>query len=124
VDLKTGTLNLVAEFANPKETLRPGQFGRVRFAETIAQNALLVPQKAVTELLATKIVFVVSKENKVELRSVTLGDRVGEDYIVTAGLKPGERIVVEGIQKVRPGVTVTPTARPVTSEKGYATRMQ
>jgi membrane fusion protein (multidrug efflux system) len=124
VDLKTGTLNLVAQFPNPTEMLRPGQFGRVRFAATVAQNALLVPQKAVTELLAAKTVFIVSKENKVELRSVTLGDRVGEDYIVTAGLKPGERIIVEGIQKVRPGVTVNPTTQPAAPEKGYATRMQ
>jgi membrane fusion protein (multidrug efflux system) len=122
VDLKTGTLNLVAQFPNPTEMLRPGQFGRVRFAATVAPNALLVPQKAVTELLAAKTVFIVSKENKVELRSVTLGDRVGEDYIVTAGLKPGERIVVEGIQKVRPGSTVTPVAQPATSEQGYRTR--
>jgi membrane fusion protein (multidrug efflux system) len=124
VDPKTGTLSLVAEFPNPTEVLRPGMFGRVRFASTVAENALLVPQKAVSELLAAQTVFIVGKENKVELRSVTLGDRVGEDYIVTAGLKPGELVIVEGIQKVRPGVTVIPTTQPVTSEKGYATRLQ
>ena len=124
VDPKTGTLSLVAQFPNPTEVLRPGMFGRVRYAATVAQNALLVPQRAVTELQSARTVFVVDKDNKVELRSVTLGDRVGEDFIVTAGLKPGERIIVEGIQKVRPGVTVTPTAQPVTSEKGYATRRQ
>lgn len=124
VDPKTGTLSLVAQFPNPTEVLRPGMFGRVRFAATVAPNALLVPQKAVTELQSARTVYIVSKDNKVELRSVTLGDRVGEDYIVTAGLKPGERIIVEGIQKVKPGVTVKPMAQPVTSEKGYATRMQ
>jgi membrane fusion protein (multidrug efflux system) len=123
VDLKTGTLNLVAEFPNPKALLRPGQFGRVRLAADVAENALLVPQKAVTELQSANTVYVVNQENKVALRTVILGDRIGEDYIVTEGLKPGERIVVEGLQKVRPGSTVNPTA-PVTSEKGYATRTQ
>jgi membrane fusion protein (multidrug efflux system) len=124
VDPKTGTLSLVAQFPNPTEVLRPNMFGRVRYAATVARNALLVPQRAVSQLLAANTVFIVDKENKVDLRSVTLGDRVGEDFIVTAGLKPGERIVVEGIQKVRPGVTVTPVAQPATSEKGYATRRQ
>jgi membrane fusion protein (multidrug efflux system) len=122
VDLKTGTLNLVAEFPNPKMLLRPGQFARVRLAEDVAENALLVPQKAVTEMQSAKIVYVVNNENKVALRSVTLGDRVGEDYIVTEGVKPGDRIVVEGLQKIRPGITVNPATQPVTQEKGYATR--
>jgi membrane fusion protein (multidrug efflux system) len=124
VDLKTGTLNLVAEFPNPKGLLRPGQFGRVRFAADVAKNALLVPQKAVMELQSAKVVYVVNDENKVALRSVTLGDRAGQDYIVTEGLKPGERVVVEGIQKVRPGITVNALAQPVTSEKGSAARAQ
>jgi membrane fusion protein (multidrug efflux system) len=124
VDLKTGTLNLVAEFPNPTGLLRPGQFGRVRFAADVVENALLVPQKAVTELQSARTVFVVNNENKVALRSVTLMDRVGDDYIVTEGLKPGERVVVEGLQKVRPGATVNPSSTPITSEKGYATRKQ
>ena len=124
VDLKTGTMNLVAEFPNPKALVRPGQFGRIRLAATVAENALLVPQKAVSEMQSARIVYVVGPENKVALRTVTLGDRVGSDYIITEGLKPGERIVVEGIQKVRPGVIVAPMDRPVTSEKGYATRKQ
>jgi RND family efflux transporter MFP subunit len=124
VDLKTGTLNLIAEFPNPKALLRPGQFGRVRFAADVAENALLVPQKAVTEMQSAKIVYVVNNGNKVALRSVILGDRAGQDYIVTDGLKAGERIVVEGIQKVRPGVTVNAMAQPVTSEKGSAARAQ
>lgn len=116
VDLKTGTLSLIAEFPNPKGLLRPGQFGRVRFATTVAENALLVPQKAVTEMQSAKTVFVVDAENKVALRSITLGDRVGQDYIVTDGLKAGERIIVEGIQKARPGDIVNPTEQPVSSE--------
>jgi membrane fusion protein (multidrug efflux system) len=124
VDVKTGTLNLVAEFPNPKALVRPGQFGRVRLVESVAENALLIPQKAVTELQSAKIVYVVNNENKVALRTVTLGDRVGQDYIVTEGLKPSERVVAEGLQKVRPGVTVIPSAQPATSGKGYATRKQ
>jgi membrane fusion protein (multidrug efflux system) len=97
--------------------MRPGQFGRVRLAATVAENALLVPQKAVTEIQSTKVVYVVGSDNKVAVRSVTLGDRVGSDYIITDGLKAGERIIVEGLQKVRPGAVVNPTEQPMTSEK-------
>ena len=118
VDLKTGTLSIVAEFPNPDALLRPGQFGRVRLAATVAENALLVPQKAVTEMQSAKVVYVVGADNKVALRSVTLGARVGSDYMVTEGVKDGERIIVEGLQKVRPGDTVNPTEQPLTSEKG------
>jgi len=109
VDLKTGTLSLVTEFPNPKALLRPGQFGRIRFAAVVAENALLVPQKAVTEIQSTKVVYVVGADNKVALRSVTLGDRVGQDFIITEGVKAGERIIVEGLQKARPGSSVNPT---------------
>ncbi len=116
VDLKTGTLSLVAEFPNPNALLRPGQFGRVRLAASVAENALLVPQKAVTEMQSAKVVYVVGADNKVSLRSVTLGDRVDQDYIVTEGVKAGERIIVEGLQKARPGATVIPTVQPVSSE--------
>jgi len=117
VDLKTGTLSIVAEFPNPDALLRPGQFGRVRLAATVAENAMLVPQKAVTEMQSAKVVYVVGPDNKVALRSVVLGQRVGSDYIVTEGVKRGERIIVEGLQKVRPGDTVNPTEQPLTSEK-------
>jgi membrane fusion protein, multidrug efflux system len=120
VDLKTGTLNLVAEFPNPNAVLRPGQFGRVRLAATTAENALLVPQKAVSELQSAKVVYLVGPENKVQVRSVTLGERVGQDYIVTEGLKAGDRIITEGIQKVRPGSVVQPTDRPLTHEAADA----
>lgn len=120
VDLQTGTLSLVAEFPNPENLLRPGQFGRVRAAVETAENALLVPQKAVTEMQSAKVVYVVGPENKVQLRSVILGERVGQDYIVTEGVKAGEQIIVEGVQKVRPGAVVTPTAAPITAEKAVA----
>jgi membrane fusion protein, multidrug efflux system len=116
VDLKTGTLSIVTEFPNPDAILRPGQFGRVRFASTVAENAVLVPQKAVTEMQSAKIVYVVGPENKVQLRSVSLGERVGEDFIITDGLKAGEKVIVEGVSKVRPGAVVTPTDKPITTE--------
>ncbi len=116
VDVKTGTLSIVAEFPNPNALLRPGQFGRVRLAATIAEDALLVPQKAVTEMQSAKIVYAVGSDNKVQLRSVTLGERVGEDFIVTEGLKAGEKIIIEGVSKVRPGSVVEPTEKPLTSE--------
>jgi len=120
VDLKTGTLSLVAEFPNPNAILRPGQFGRIRFASSVAENALLVPQKAVTEIQSTKVVYVVGSDNKVALRSVTLGARVGQDYVVTDGVKAGERIVTEGLQKTRPGATVNPTEQPASAEPAAA----
>ena len=120
VDLKTGTLSFVAEFPNPKAVLRPGQFGRVRLAATVAENALLVPQKAVAEIQSNKVVYVVGDDNKVALRTVVLGDRVGTDYVVTEGLKAGERIIIEGLQKARPGATVNPTEQPVTHEDALA----
>jgi membrane fusion protein (multidrug efflux system) len=120
VDLKTGTLSLVSEFPNPNAIMRPGQFGRVRLAATVAENALLVPQKAVTEIQSTKVVLVVGAGNKVALRSVTLGDRVGQDYIITDGVKAGEKIIVEGLQKARPGAVVNPTEQPATAETASA----
>lgn len=124
VDLKTGTFSLVAEFANPSALLRPGQFGRVRLAATVAENALLVPQKAITELQSAKVVYVVGDDNKVALRTVTLGDRVDQDYIITEGVKAGERIIIEGLQKARPGATVNPTEQPVSSEAAFAKKVE
>jgi membrane fusion protein, multidrug efflux system len=120
VDLKTGTLSIVAEFPNPNALLRPGQFGRVRLAASLAENALLVPQKAVTEIQSSKVVYIVGDDNKVALRTVTLGERVGQDYIVTDGVKAGERIIVEGLQKARPGTIVNPTTQPATTEPSAA----
>jgi membrane fusion protein (multidrug efflux system) len=82
----------------------------------VAENALLVPQKAVTQMQSANVVYVVGSDNRVLLRSVTIGDRVGPDYIVTEGVKAGERVIVEGIQKARPGSIVNPSEQPVTTE--------
>lgn len=106
VDPQTGALRLAALFPNPDNILRPGQYGRVRFISYVRPKALLVPQKAVSELQGTYQVAVVSADSKVSVRTVTMGERTGQMWIVESGLKPGERVVVEGVQKARDGATV------------------
>jgi membrane fusion protein (multidrug efflux system) len=117
VDIKTGTLNLVAEFPNPEGIIRPNQFARARFAAEEAKDALLVPQRAVMEQQGVSVVYVVLPDNKVALRTVTLGERYQNSVIVNEGATKGERVVVEGLLKVRPGMVVTPTDKPLTEEK-------
>src|SRR5437867_7712101 len=108
VDVKTGTLRLQGLFPNPGNILRPGQFARVRAVTKIRRGALLVPQRAVTELQGSYQVAVVGKDNKVSIRPVKVGERTGSQWVVDAGLKPGERVIAEGIQRVRQGMTVNP----------------
>jgi RND family efflux transporter MFP subunit len=108
VDVKTGTLRLQGLFPNPGNILRPGQYARVRAVTTTRKGALLVPQRAVTELQGSYQVAVVGNDNKVEIRPVTVAERVGTDWIIDSGLKPGERVIAEGIQRVRQGMTVNP----------------
>jgi membrane fusion protein, multidrug efflux system len=117
VDEKTGTLTVVAEFPNPERIIRPGQFGKVRGAISTAENAMLIPQVAIMEQQSAKTVFVVDGENKVALRTVTLGDRFENLIIVKQGVKPGERVIAEGLQRVRPGMTVAPAEKPIAAEK-------
>jgi len=108
VDVKTGTLRLQGLFPNPGNILRPGQFARVRAVTKTRRGALLVPQRAVTELQGSYQVAVVGKDNKVSIRPVKVGERTGSQWVVDAGLKPGERVIAEGIQRVRQGMTVNP----------------
>ena len=110
-DTKTGTIPVQAEFPNPTRTLRPGQFARVRAVVERRPDATLVPQLAVQEQQGAKIVYVVEAQDKVALRPVTIEERVGDLYIVKKGLKPGERVIVEGMQKVRPGMEVKVEAK-------------
>jgi membrane fusion protein (multidrug efflux system) len=117
VDEKTGTLLLQGEFPNPQGTLRPGQFARIRVATDQVDAAILVPQKAVFPLQSTQVVYVVGSDNKASIRSLQIAGRFEDKFIVQEGLKPGERVVVEGVRKLRPGQTVTPSAAPVSSEK-------
>jgi len=108
VDIKTGTIKVAAIFPNPGNFLRPGQYGRIRVASSIRKDALLVPQRAVAEIQGKYMVAVVGPDNKVDMRTVKPSERVDSLWVILEGLKPGERVVVEGIQKVRPGMPVTP----------------
>src|SRR5262245_30601721 len=111
IDQKTGTIQVRAEFPNPDRVLRPGQFGRIRAVTEEVPDAVLVPQVAVQELQGAKTVLVVGEDDKVALRTVTLREPYEQFYIVTAGIKPGERVIVEGIQKARPGMQVKPEVK-------------
>ena len=108
VDQKTGAIRLAGIFPNPENTLRPGQYGRVRAITSLKKDALLVPQRAVTELQGGYRVAVVGSDNKVSIRSVKVGDRAGAMWVIEEGLKPGERVVAEGTQKVGPDAVVNP----------------
>ena len=108
VDSQTGTIRIVGTFANPGNLLRPGQFGRIRALTAFRKGALLVPQKAVSDLQGHNQVAVVGADNKVSIRAVQMGDRVGELWVVSSGLNAGERVVTDGTSKVREGSVVTP----------------
>jgi membrane fusion protein (multidrug efflux system) len=112
VDSKTGTIAVRAAFPNPAKTVRPGQFARVRTVVEEHPNAILVPQLAVQEQQGARSVLVIEPGDKVALRGVTVGERIGNFFIATAGVKPGEQVIVEGIQKVRPGMQVKPVSKP------------
>jgi membrane fusion protein (multidrug efflux system) len=116
LDLTTGTLNVYVSFPNPDRVLRPGLFGRVRVAVEAKPDTLLVPQKSVQVAQGVSSVLVVDKEDAVALRVVTLGERFRDFFIVTEGLKAGERVVVEGVQKAVPGRKVRPTEQPINLE--------
>jgi RND family efflux transporter MFP subunit len=107
LDPKTGSIRYYVTFPNPDATLRPGQFGKVRFVPDAVHNALVVPQEAVTELQGNFQVAVVDQNSKVSIRPVKMGERIGAMWQVTDGLKPGDRVVVQGVQKAREGSTVT-----------------
>ncbi len=110
VDQKTGTLTISAEFPNADGRLRPGQFGRVRAAVETARDAILIPKRAVQEIQGMQTVLVVGAGDMVALRTIQPGESVGDLLIVRDGLKPGERVIVDGIQKARPGSKVNPAA--------------
>lgn len=108
VDPRTGTLEVQAAFPNPKRTLLPGQFGKIRFQTDVVSQALAVPQRAVLQVQNTQSVYTVGDDNKIQLRAVKTGPRVGESWIVEQGLHPGDRVVVEGLLRVQPGMPVRP----------------
>ena len=119
VDAQTGTILVEVAFPNPGGTVRPGQYARVRVAIDEKKGAILVPQRAVTELQGVYNVAVVKPDNTVEIRMVKAAERIGTLWVIDEGLKAGDRIVVEGVQKVRSGVKVTP--RPVPAEPAPVT---
>src|SRR5436190_8309048 len=108
VDIRTGSIRIAASFPNPGNILRPGQFARIRVLSEVKPNALLVPQRAVVELQGTTQVVVIGADNKAHIQPVKMGRRIDHEWIVEDGLKAGDRIVVEGVQKAREGVPVNP----------------
>src|SRR5271170_7502127 len=108
VNESTGAIRIAGLFPNPGGILRPGGYGRVRAVIRVQQNALLVPRRAVSELQGGYQVATVDGDNKVNIRTVKVGDRVGNQWVIADGLKPGERVIAEGVQKVRLGMQVNP----------------
>jgi len=121
VNPTTGTLQIVGLFSNADYMLRPGQYGRVRAQTQTLTNALLLPQRAVAELQGTYQVTVVSETNSVHLQSVTVGEQIGSNWIIDSGLKPGDRVVIEGTQKVKEGAVVNP--KPFGTETNQASQI-
>ncbi len=108
VGVSTGTIRVEAQFANPKNLLRPGQYARVQAVTGVLKGALMVPQRAVVESQGARTVTVVGSDSVAKVTPVVTGPRVGSNWVITAGVKAGDRVVVEGLQKARPGTKVMP----------------
>jgi membrane fusion protein (multidrug efflux system) len=109
---QTGAIRIAASFPNPGNVLRPGQFGRVRAQTQVLHNVVLVPQSAVQELQGIEQVYVAGDDNKVHVANVTLGPQHGQDWVIDSGLKPGARIIVSNLQKLREGAPIVPHPAP------------
>ena len=107
VNESTGAIRIAGLFPNPNEVLRPGGYAKVRAVIDMQHDALLVPQRAVSELQGGYQVAVVDSDNNVTVRTVSVGNRVGNQWIIASGLSPGEKVVAEGVQKVRTGIRVS-----------------
>jgi membrane fusion protein (multidrug efflux system) len=121
VNPETGTIQIAGSFPNPQNLLRPGQFGRIKAETEVRHDALLIPQRAVNELQGSYQAAVVDSNNTVQIRSVALGPQLGSDLIITSGIKPNERVVTEGVSKLKDGMRVSPqpatVAATVTQQK-------
>ena len=117
IDVKTGTIQLAGVFPNPDNILRPGQYGKVRVTTSNLKDALLIPQRAVTEMQGVFQVAVVGNDKKVEIKAVEPGPRVGSLWVIQKGLAKGDQIIVEGASKVRPGMEVNPQPVPPEGQK-------
>jgi RND family efflux transporter MFP subunit len=118
VEQNTGTIRLAALFPNPQNILRPGGYGQVRAVTKVVTGALLVPQRAISDLQGNYQIAVLDADNTVSIRNVTVGERVDNLWVVTDGLKPGERVVAEGVQKVVAGVRVNPKIITASAKSG------
>ncbi len=108
IDPTTGTLTIEAEFPNPDDILRPGMFARIRFAAEELKGVILVPQRAVNELQSAYRMFVIEADDTISVRQVTVGPRLGSNWIIESGVEPGDRVAVEGLLRLREGMPVTP----------------
>jgi membrane fusion protein (multidrug efflux system) len=108
IDINTGTLQVAAEFENPDDVLRPGQYALVRARTETRKGALLVPQRAVSELQGSYQVATVDQENKAHIQTVRVGDQIGSDWLIESGLTPNVRVIAEGVQKIKEGLVVDP----------------
>jgi RND family efflux transporter MFP subunit len=115
VDQQTGTIRIAGAFANPGNILRPGQYAKVRAVTQIIKGALLIPQRAVSELQGSAQVALVGADNKISIHAVQTGERIDTMWVIRSGLMAGDRVVAEGVQKVKEGSTVTPTPFPIDS---------
>jgi membrane fusion protein (multidrug efflux system) len=121
-DPRTGTLEVQADFPNPEGLIRPGQFARVRYKSDEKQNALLVPQRAVEEFQGMQSVLTVGPDNQVLARNVVASQQIGEFRVIDQGLKPGDWVIIEGLQKVQPGMVVNPQIVPMPGPAGTGER--
>jgi RND family efflux transporter MFP subunit len=124
VDVKTGTLRIRGQFPNPDQLLRPGMFGRMKLDLGVRADSILVPERAVTELQGKNFVWVIGADNKATQRGVKVGETIGESVLIVKGLEAGERIVTEGLQKVREGAPVEPKTAAQMAEAAAAQAAQ
>lgn len=120
VDTHTGTIQVRAEFPNPGNVLRPGQYARIRAVTEVRKGALLVPQQAISELQGVYQVGVVSADNKVTIKTVRLGPQLADEWVVESGLQEGDSVVVDGLQRIKDGMTVAPTPFKDTQTNAHA----
>jgi membrane fusion protein (multidrug efflux system) len=117
VDVNTGTLQVAGLFPNPDSVLRPGQYAQVRAKTETRHGAILVPQRAVTELQSAYQIAVVDPQNKAHIKTVQVGEQVGNNWLIDKGVEPNDRVIVEGAQKVREGTVVAPVPYPPEAKK-------
>jgi membrane fusion protein (multidrug efflux system) len=116
VDPTTGAILVQASFPNPQELLRPGQFAKVKALISVVKDGILIPQRCVVELQGLYSVYVVGDEDKVQTRRIKVGPKIKQFWLITEGLKPGEHIVYEGLQRAKDGAVVKPTVKDIESK--------